>query len=522
MMGKEPIKRRRVTEDSQHFPGERFPPNFCEQLQEHSFCAIKLRFEEASLLRTLDERARAMFSQEEFHSLKPMYVAPCCGGKEDASFVGLKRLKQRAIFRIRRLGVGLDMPWPKCLDLSTAAMPVLDLLESLTEQLVRKALMHAGINPEDQLFGRHCGEARRSNLGKHEIDSSPLDLFYYPNEPALSNIPNCTPHYDPGFLAIAICSKDPGFRVWDAGGRKWVNGAACCQGPCSKELQDAVVFVGESLANITGGLYPACCHAVDRHSNPRLGIVYEMQPLGGRALEAGTEKLRAGRRRCASDAGVCVLTVGTSIDGLQGMSVMQVFSLPCSCRDREQGRGAAGCHGGSGGEDSDVTSGGLEGCLLNYFLIKVLAEDASREEAESGDEEEEEGDKVARQFDSFKEDERESEGDSQAAGDAGAGAADEEGGYTLYVMRPRCNTLSCASCRCHTATTSPRDSPAACSNRGSDGDGLRGSSIGRRESTVAEVEVGRGVCQVDVAAWAQGLLRRLKFDIALRSLVLGL
>ena len=255
-----------------------------------------------------------------------------------------------------------------------------------------------------------------------------------------------------------------------------------------------MVFVGESLANITGGLYTACCHAVDRHSNPRLGIVYEMQPLGGRALE-GFDGFRAltGRRRCASDAGVCVVTVGTRIDGLQGMSVMQVFSLPCSCAGKghsgcrgEQGRGAAGCHGGSGGEDLDIISGGLEGCLLNYFLIKVLAEDASREEAESGDEEEEEGDKVARQFNSFnpQEDDRESQGDSQAAGDAGAGAADEEGGYTLYVMRPRCNTLSCARCRCHTATTSSRDSPAACRHRGSDGDGavaIAGVKAGKKQ-----------------------------------------
>jgi len=65
-----------------------------------------------------------------------------------------------------------------------------------------------------------------ANLARGTIDSSPLDLFYYPNDPSLSNIDNCTPHLDPGFLAIAICSRDPGFRVWDVALRQWICGAA--------------------------------------------------------------------------------------------------------------------------------------------------------------------------------------------------------------------------------------------------------------------------------------------------------
>ncbi len=72
-----------------------------------------------------------------------------------------------------------------------------------------------------------------------------------------------------------------GFRMWDVAARQWVSGAAGSSGLCKQELQEAIVFVGESLANLTDGLYPACRHAVDRHTAPRLGIVYEMQTLGG-------------------------------------------------------------------------------------------------------------------------------------------------------------------------------------------------------------------------------------------------
>lgn len=60
----------------------------------------------------------------------------------------------------------------------------------------------------------------------------------------MSDVSNCTPHFDPGFLAIAVCSPDPGFRVWDAAAQQWVSGSACVEGPCRVALEDALVFVG--------------------------------------------------------------------------------------------------------------------------------------------------------------------------------------------------------------------------------------------------------------------------------------
>eukprot|EP00961_Rhodomonas_salina_P029699 399980-Rhodomonas_salina.1 len=96
------------------------------------------------------------------------------------------------------------MPWPTSTPLESAALPVVDVLESLTEQLVRTALLHAGLDPDCELLARHCRpRARRAALGPRDIDASPLDLFYYPNADALRHISNCTPHYDPGFLAVS-------------------------------------------------------------------------------------------------------------------------------------------------------------------------------------------------------------------------------------------------------------------------------------------------------------------------------
>ena len=163
-----------------------WPPDVCEQLQEHSFCRIRLRGEEAELLRELDVQARAMFvaSQEARDTLHPLTVssqapAGTPGEHEQRMFVGLQRLKHRAIFRVRRLGAGLKMPWPDRTPLRSAAIPVLDVLESLAERLVRKAIIHAGLDPDDAFFERQCRIAtRRSNVGAVEMDSSPLDLFW--------------------------------------------------------------------------------------------------------------------------------------------------------------------------------------------------------------------------------------------------------------------------------------------------------------------------------------------------------
>ena len=165
-----------------------WPPDVCEQLQEHSFCRIRLRGEEAELLRELDVQARAMFknstSQEARDTLHPLTVssqapAGTPGEHEQRMFVGLQRLKHRAIFRVRRLGAGLKMPWPDRTPLRSAAIPVLDVLESLAERLVRKAIIHAGLDPDDAFFERQCRIAtRRSDVGAVEMDSSPLDLFW--------------------------------------------------------------------------------------------------------------------------------------------------------------------------------------------------------------------------------------------------------------------------------------------------------------------------------------------------------
>lgn len=95
---------------------ERWPPDICEQLRQHSFCAIRLRDDEAELLRRLDAAARGMFSSREALDMKPLQVpatrdpdCPATATKahafhEEVAFIGLKRLKHRAIFRVRRHG----------------------------------------------------------------------------------------------------------------------------------------------------------------------------------------------------------------------------------------------------------------------------------------------------------------------------------------------------------------------------------------------------------------------------------
>ena len=293
---------------------------------------------------------------------------------------------------------------------------------------------------------------------------------------------------DPGFLAIAIASPDPGFRVWDARRSLWVDGAANPAGPCTRALRDALVFVGESLSNVTGGFYPACCHAVDRHADARLGIVYEMQALGGNALPMrlqaasddgeggpglalGPATLRAGA--CGAEApgsGECIATVGASVPGLAGMSVVRVESLACRCpldaRDAGGGAGAS--------PQSRAAAGSAGGCAGAWCRVQVLVNDADVDAGEGG-------------ADGGQGKEGEEEGGEQTG---------REDGHSLQVKRPLCSQPQCARCWCRR----DRGRQVAC-DAGGKADALH-------------------ACGVRLAQWAQDLVGRLVFDVESKALVL--
>jgi len=73
-------------------------------------------------------------------------------------------------------GNGLSMPWPQtCPKLKTAAAAALDTFELLAEDLLQEVIVQAGLDPDDEVFARHCRPmARRADLGSVDIDSSPL------------------------------------------------------------------------------------------------------------------------------------------------------------------------------------------------------------------------------------------------------------------------------------------------------------------------------------------------------------
>ena len=294
---------------------------------------------------------------------------------------------------------------------------------------------------------------------------------------------------DPGFLAIAIASPNPGFRVWDARRSLWVDGAANPAGPCTRALRDALVFVGESLSNVTGGFYPACCHAVDRHADARLGIVYEMQALagnalpmrlqaasdhrtGGSGLALGPATLRAGA--CGADtpgSSECIATVGASVPGLVGISVVQVESLACRCP-----LDALDAGGGTGAlPQSRAAAGSAGGCARAWCRVQVLVNDADVD-ADGG-------------------------GADGGAGEDGeeewGEQAGREDGHILRVKRPLCSQPQCARCWCRR----DRGRHVACDAGGNADDALH-------------------ACGVRLAQWAQDLVGRLVFDVESKALVL--
>ena len=294
---------------------------------------------------------------------------------------------------------------------------------------------------------------------------------------------------DPGFLAIAIASPNPGFRVWDARRSLWVDGAANPAGPCTRALRDALVFVGESLSNVTGGFYPACCHAVDRHADARLGIVYEMQALagnalpmrlqaasdhrtGGSGLALGPATLRAGA--CGADtpgSSECIATVGASVPGLVGISVVQVESLACRCP-----LDALDAGGGTGAlPQSRAAAGSAGGCARAWCRVQVLVNDADVD-ADGG-------------------------GADGGAGEDGeeewGEQAGREDGHILRVKRPLCSQPQCARCWCRR----DRGRHVACDAGGNADEALH-------------------ACGVRLAQWAQDLVGRLVFDVESKALVL--
>lgn len=190
------------------------------------------------------------------------------------------------------------------------------------------------------------------------------------------------------------------------------------------------------MQNVTAGRFPACLHAVEKASFPRLGIVYEMQPIGGKALDQ------------ADAEPVCICTASAPIKGLGGLCVVQIFTMPCSCSEMNE-RGAGGRRMDKRRKGPWQMSAACNSKMMQVRVFNVTEEDV-------GDQDDaDEGESVGVQSEDCP---RRSPLSSQHAldsGDAdGAGyieAADHIDGEDekiLHVARPLCNDASCLHCQC--------------------------------------------------------------------------
>ena len=204
------------------------------------------------------------------------------------------------------------------------------------------------------------------------------------------------------------------------------------------------ICAGETMQNVTAGRFPACLHAVGKASSPRLGIVYELQAIGGNALDQPDSEP------------VCICTASAPVKGLGSLCIVQIFTLPCSCRKASQRRTEV--------ERKDKRQKGMcceAGAACNSRMIRVRVFDVAEAADEEGDEEVDEDENESgsvkvegwqRQF-PFSSQPAVEGGDEgrdadEASDSEAAGNEARKGEKILHVVRPVCSEASCQLCRC--------------------------------------------------------------------------
>jgi isopenicillin N synthase-like dioxygenase len=91
-------------------------------------------------------------------------------------------------------------------------------------------------------------------------------------------------HFDPGLLTITRTSEIPGLEVWDASIGQWVALEA------EAAPNEVLIFAGEQLHALSGGLIPAVRHRVvgSRVAGAeRCSVVFELRLLENVAQSVG-------------------------------------------------------------------------------------------------------------------------------------------------------------------------------------------------------------------------------------------
>lgn len=172
--------------------------------------------------------------------------------------------------------------------------------------------------------------------------------------------------------------------------------------------------------NVTAGRFPACLHAVDKHSCPRLGLVYEVQAIGGNAIDKPHTLI-------TEEEPTCMCTASASVKGLDGLQILRVFTLPCNCREAGHGHAEPAGDGrgskmGGRGEGTDGASAACTSTMLEVELIDGSGVDADEASPTT----------------------RPTSWESLPRGDVKKGCGDN---HVLRIARPVCSDACCTRCR---------------------------------------------------------------------------
>jgi len=186
--------------------------------------------------------------------------------------------------------------------------------------------------------------------------------------------------------------------------------------------------------NVTAGRFPACLHAVDKHTSPRLGLVYEVQAIGGKAVDKPHDRI-------TEEEPTCVCTASASIEGLDGLQILRVFTLPCNCREAGHG------HAQDGRGKKMRKGGGAAGAACTSNILEVRLIDGSGVDADEA------SPTSTRRtgWDSMSTAEvREAAlppAPKEREVDEAAGDRDCESKHVIRVARPLCSNVLCKRCR---------------------------------------------------------------------------
>jgi isopenicillin N synthase-like dioxygenase len=214
-------------------------------------------------------------------------------------FAGYNRpSKAKEVFRVRH---GRMQPWPlssEDFDRATEFRESLIRVQTLLHRLVFAvsalalewttssddahaetiALLKECLDPNEGLADTE-NESRVGLVGE-ELSMPPLDLFHYYNSEESGRSSNCHPHLDPGLITAVVAAEVPGLSIMepiddcsDDEDGQWL-----AVEKLLKPTHDVIVFVGESLQLLSGGIFPAAYHRVDGATAPRISLVYDLQP----------------------------------------------------------------------------------------------------------------------------------------------------------------------------------------------------------------------------------------------------